>query len=131
MLLGRQNWPTPQSVESADTVCDISRVVFRGHTTCGCYQRRTRETSRFRERSRAAGILRIQDDEPAPQIGDAFVLELVDRRDGPGESSDLSSGFGVCLVSVFVIVRYGLSGIPRDWRTGLALCYQCVTIKMA
>ena len=73
----------------------------------------------------------IQNDEPAPQIEDAFVLEFEDRRDGPRESSDLSSGFGVCLVSVFVIVRYGLSGIPRDWRTGLALCYQCVTIKMA
>jgi len=37
--------------------------------------------------------------EPAPQIGDAFVLELVDRRDGPGESSDLSSD----LVSVWCL----------------------------
>ena len=65
------------------------------------------------------------------QIQDAFVLEFVDRRDGPHESSDLSSGFGVCLVSVFVIVRHGLSRIPRDWRTDLDLYYQRAAIKMA
>lgn len=110
-----QNWPTPQTVEFADTVCDISRMVrvsppvvaLRAAAVSG--ERTKQGDSVSAKRSGAAGApkaLRIHDDESGTQIEDPFVLEFLDRRDGPAESSGISSRiwclFGVCFCDLIV-----------------------------
>jgi len=83
----------------------------RGRIACGCCQWRTHEAGRFYEREAVRGgrgpkAVRVHDDEPETQIKDPFVLEFLDRRDGPAESSGLCSRiwclFGVCFCDLTV-----------------------------